>query len=267
MRAQRRKSRCKSAHKLRTLYSASSSLAVCARERVKRYTRVGRTPPRGAPFRTARPWSAARTPETGSVHAHVDRAWAATHSCARRTAHKATQKRVERKLRGVTERSQTSELCGSGFVSTAPGGGSGTRSVRRVSKGTKICAKHASNGASQDRTRLTWPAPLACAPRSRRVAITSSPSLVLRHRTARAARSSASQRGAWHGGLEDCCVRAVRQGGDGRDRQVSGARGCGAAGAGTAHRSPQEEFLGEGLDATVLEELRVVRGAAHGAVP
>lgn len=82
-----------------------------------------------------------------------------------------------------------------------------------------------------------------------------------------AARSSASQRGAWHGGLEDCCVRAVRQGGDGRDRQVSGARGCGAAGAGTAHRSPQEEFLGEGLDATVLEELRVVRGAAHGAAP
>ena len=35
---------------------------------------------------------------------------------------------------------------------------------------------------------------------------------------------------------------------------------------GTAYGHPwQEEFLGEGLDATVLEELRVVRGATRSA--
>lgn len=69
---------------------------------------------------------------------------------------------------------------------------------------------------------LTWPAPFSCAPRSRRVAVTSSPSLALQRRTARL--HARRESGAWHGGLEDRCVRAVRQGGDGCDRQVSGAR-------------------------------------------
>lgn len=70
LRAQRRNSRCRSAHELRTLYSASSSLAVCARERVRRCTQVGRTPPKthlvgrsrhGEPRARSRPAACTRT--------------------------------------------------------------------------------------------------------------------------------------------------------------------------------------------------------------